>query len=39
MKTPDFGDKRVARFFCIPSIYQNGDNIPNGHKIYQIAIK
>jgi hypothetical protein len=37
---------RVARFFYVGTIYQHGgkytklpQNIPNGHKIYQIAIK
>jgi hypothetical protein len=36
---------RVARFFLVQSMYQNGEtkandqNIPNGYKIYQMAIK
>jgi hypothetical protein len=29
---------RVARFFLVQA-YQNGKNIPNCHKIYQIATK
>jgi hypothetical protein len=29
---------RVARFFQY-TIYQNGENITNDHKIYQIAVK
>jgi hypothetical protein len=30
---------RVARFFLIQYVYQNGDNITNGNNICQIAIK
>jgi hypothetical protein len=30
---------RVARFFAVPTIYQNGKNILNDHKIYQITTK
>jgi hypothetical protein len=29
---------RVARFFLVQT-YQNGKNIPNDHKLYQMAIK
>jgi hypothetical protein len=37
---------RVARFFLVQYLYQNGkkytkyrENISNGHKIYQMAVK
>jgi hypothetical protein len=31
-------ETRVARFFVV-KIYQNGENMPNDHKIYQSAMK
>jgi hypothetical protein len=30
---------RVARFFLVPTWYQNRKNVPNKHKVYQIVIK
>jgi hypothetical protein len=29
----------VARFFLVGTPYQNGINVPNAHKIYQMAVK
>jgi hypothetical protein len=30
---------RVARFFLVQYIYKKGENIPNDHNIYRMAIK
>jgi hypothetical protein len=29
----------VARFFSVQHTYQNGENIPNDHKMYQMAVE
>jgi hypothetical protein len=30
---------RVARFFLVQNTYKTGENIPNGHKIFPMAVK